>query len=69
MGVKSSKILVKTSKYIKMFLLVLDILVLNFSFALSVFIIFKRFTFTEDDNFLSNYIICKFDLDSFDRCI
>jgi putative colanic acid biosysnthesis UDP-glucose lipid carrier transferase len=52
MGEKSSKILVKTSKYIKMFLLVLDILVLNFSFALSVFIIFKRFTFTDDDNFL-----------------
>jgi undecaprenyl-phosphate galactose phosphotransferase/putative colanic acid biosynthesis UDP-glucose lipid carrier transferase len=36
-----------------MFLLVLDILVLNFSFALSVFIIFKRFTLNEDDYFSS----------------
>jgi undecaprenyl-phosphate galactose phosphotransferase/putative colanic acid biosynthesis UDP-glucose lipid carrier transferase len=36
-----------------MFLLLLDVLVLNFSFAISVFIIFKRFSFNEDDNFYS----------------
>lgn len=50
---RHNQILAKTSKYIKIFFLVLDLVVLNFALSLSLFLIFKRFTLSQDSNFYS----------------
>lgn len=50
---KRYQILTKSSKYIKLFLLMSDFFVLNFSFVLSLFIIFKKFSLSEDKNIFS----------------
>ncbi|MCE3296515.1 MAG: undecaprenyl-phosphate glucose phosphotransferase [Crocinitomicaceae bacterium] len=53
MSNKRNQILTKSSKYIKLFLLMSDFFVLNFSFVLSLFIIFKKFSLSEDKNIFS----------------
>lgn len=53
MSSKRYQILTKSSKYIKLFLLMSDFFVLNFCFVLSLFIIFKKFSLSEDKNIFS----------------
>lgn len=57
---KHNQLLTKTSKYIKIFLLILDFLVLNFSFVLSLFIILKEFSLTANKSIYSLVVFANF---------